>query len=68
MIMRLYQYCVNNDLINYEFFGLIDRVNFTNNLRMPDSDDFFHGASSGSNGKGPCTGGSSSIGLKFFNN
>lgn len=38
---------------------------WTHNLRMPDS-DFFHGASSGSRGKGPCTGGSSSslVGLK----
>lgn len=38
----------------------------TNNFRMPVSEDFFQGASSGSYGSGPCTGGSSSVGLQMF--
>ena len=33
---------------------------------MPVSDPFFHGASSGSYGNGPCTGGSSSEGLQMI--
>lgn len=36
------------------------------NFRMPDSEHFFHGASSGSYGSGPWTGGSSSVSLQTF--
>lgn len=47
------------------FFTVRRQIDDTYNLRMPDSEDFFHGASSGSYGKGPCTGASfSSSGLR----
>lgn len=44
------------------------KVKNTYNFLMPDSEDFFQGASSGSYGKGPWTGASSSTGLKHNDN